>query len=93
MKNRGLFSVTNGLGTDALPVSRAAFHSGQRGKHENAFADTGKKIRSGLWTYNRLSGTLSLSQMVVLFGYIFQEYSQGRLARMLGINSGTVHAF
>lgn len=52
-----------------------------------------EKIRSGLWTYNRLSGTLSLSQMVVLFGYIFQEYSQGRLARMLGINSGTVHAF
>lgn len=50
-------------------------------------------ISHGVWTYNRVARPLTMSEMVVMFGYIYRQLSPCRLAAEMDIHTKTVNTF
>ncbi|EOL1189841.1 TPA: hypothetical protein ACNK1C_005310 [Escherichia coli] len=55
--------------------------------------DTYRKIRNGDWVQNTYTRPLTMSEMVVMFGYVYRESKPCHLAREMGINTKTVNTF
>lgn len=50
-------------------------------------------IRNGVWTHNSVATSLTMSEMVVMFGYVYRQLRPCRLASEMGINTKTVNSF
>ncbi|EGF1626197.1 hypothetical protein IB352_004932 [Escherichia coli] len=50
-------------------------------------------IRNGVWTYNSVARPLTMSEMVVMFGYVYRQLRPCRLASEMGIHTKTVNTF
>ncbi|MCN6776094.1 hypothetical protein MLU30_23515, partial [Escherichia coli] len=50
-------------------------------------------IRNGVWTYNSVARPLTMSEMVVMFGYVYRQSRPCRLASEMGIHTKTVNTF
>ncbi|EKY6397217.1 hypothetical protein QFO41_002614 [Escherichia coli] len=50
-------------------------------------------VRNGLWAWNTTVRALTMSEMVVMFGYIYRQLRPCRLASEMGINQKTVNTF
>ncbi|EFA6914555.1 hypothetical protein C4947_001152 [Escherichia coli] len=50
-------------------------------------------IDNGVWTYNITARPLTMSEMVVMFGYVYRQSRPCRLASEMGINAKTVNTF
>ena len=50
-------------------------------------------IRNGVWTHNSVARPLTMSEMVVLFGYVYRQLRPCRLASEMGIHTKTVNTF
>ena len=50
-------------------------------------------IHNGVWTYNSAARPLTMSEMVVMFGYVYRQSRPCRLASEMGINTKTVNTF
>lgn len=50
-------------------------------------------IRNGVWTYNSVVRPLTMSDMVVMFGYVYRQSRPCRLASEMGIHTKTVNTF
>ncbi|EMG9443105.1 hypothetical protein V5268_004351 [Escherichia coli] len=50
-------------------------------------------IRNGVWTYNSVARPLTMSEMVVMFGYVYRQLRPCRLAGEMGVHPKTVHTF
>ncbi|EKY4993887.1 hypothetical protein QFV93_002085, partial [Escherichia coli] len=55
--------------------------------------DAYRKIRNGDWVQNTYARPLTMSEMVVMFGYVYRESKPCHLAREMGINTKTVNTF
>ncbi|EED0073040.1 hypothetical protein F8546_004423 [Escherichia coli] len=55
--------------------------------------ETYRKIRNGEWVHNTYARPLTMSEMVVMFGYVYRESKPCHLAREMGINTKTVNTF
>ncbi|WP_105493158.1 hypothetical protein [Escherichia coli] len=50
-------------------------------------------VRNGLWTWNTTVRALTMSEMVVMFGYVYRELKPLQLAKEMGIHTKTVNTF
>ncbi|EEY1770916.1 hypothetical protein I3N91_004950, partial [Escherichia coli] len=50
-------------------------------------------IHNGVWTYNSAARPLTMSEMVVMFGYVYRQSRPCRLASEMGIHTKTVNTF
>ncbi|MWL48233.1 hypothetical protein GQL88_24190 [Escherichia coli] len=72
-----------------------------RGRHylqlDAESLSNGEEIReaidNGVWAYNTTARSLTMSEMVVMFGYVYRELKPCHLAREMGINTKTVNTF
>ncbi|EEV8846451.1 hypothetical protein [Escherichia coli] len=56
-------------------------------------ADINDAVRNGLWTWNTAARALTMSEMVVMFGYIYRQLRPCRLSTEMGVNQKTVNTF
>ncbi|BCM43772.1 hypothetical protein [Escherichia coli] len=55
--------------------------------------DVHDAVRNNLWLWNTGARALTMSEMVVIFGYIYRQLRPCRLASEMGINPKTVNTF
>ncbi|EJI2843395.1 hypothetical protein NEP86_004758 [Escherichia coli] len=55
--------------------------------------ETDRKIRNGDWEQNTYARPLTMSEMVVMFGYVYRESKPCHLACEMGIHTKTVNTF
>ncbi len=77
---------------DALHVSGASLSADGCGKSEG-LQDIHDVVRNGLWTWNTTVRALTMSEMVVMFGYVYRELKPLQLAKEMGIHTKTVNTF
>nr|WP_276535283.1 hypothetical protein [Citrobacter farmeri] len=56
-------------------------------------AETEERLRNGIWEYNKMARPLTMSEMVVIFSYVYMEWAPDYLAREMGISVKTVNSF
>ncbi|EPQ7544657.1 hypothetical protein ACUV95_004901 [Escherichia coli] len=55
--------------------------------------DIHNAVHNGLWSWNTAARTLTMSEMMVMFGYIYHQLRPCRLASDMGIKIKTVNSF
>lgn len=55
--------------------------------------DIHNAVHNGLWSWNTTARTLTMSEMVVMFGYIYHQIRPWCLASDMGIKTKTVNTF
>ncbi|MCJ2699229.1 hypothetical protein LLF64_25270 [Escherichia coli] len=55
--------------------------------------DINNVVRSGLWAWDTTVRALTMSEMVVMFGYVYRELKPLQLAKEMGIHTKTVNTF
>ncbi|EPW7972190.1 hypothetical protein ACWPJK_005741, partial [Escherichia coli] len=55
--------------------------------------DIHNAVRNRLWTWNKKARALTMSEMVVMFGYIYRQLRPSHLASEMRVNIKTVNTF